>query len=184
MRRWVPLLLLAACSSEVEPFARAARIESLDQAIGGPVASARVGDFLLENDQIRAVIEQSGNSYMPLGFGGSLIDLDLARHDPRFSSGRGMDQLGQLAPTANLAVPGAKAPTEARITTSTSGAEITVAAEQAPIQQVLAAFNLLLDRRFLGRNRAHDEFRFYTEYELRPGEKLIRVTTTLGFDVP
>src|SRR6185369_3063632 len=42
-----------ACSSE--PNVSAIRITSLDQAIGGPVANARTGDFLLKNDQIMVV---------------------------------------------------------------------------------------------------------------------------------
>ena len=78
------LALLAAtlalsCGADETPFARARVIESLDQAGGGPRGGARVGDFLLENDQLRAVIEQGHVSYLPTDVGGTLIDLDLVR---------------------------------------------------------------------------------------------------------
>ena len=38
-----------------EPFSRAYRATSPDQLIGGDVAMARVGDFILENDRITSV---------------------------------------------------------------------------------------------------------------------------------
>lgn len=184
-RRHLALLLLAvACKSEPERFARAVEIESLDRAIGGPAAAARKGDFLLENDRIRAVIEQAGTSRAPLGFGGSLVDLDLVRTERRFAGGRGLDQLEQIAPTANLYVGGAARGPEVRISRSANGAEITAASAAAPIQKVLAAFNLLLERTFVGANADYDEFYIYNEYELRPGESVLRIVTTVGFDVP
>ena len=56
MRRvWLLAALLAGCSGDKE-YAKAYVIESLDQAIGGPKASAREGDLMLENDQIRVVV--------------------------------------------------------------------------------------------------------------------------------
>ena len=50
---------VAGCT-ESAPHARAQRIGALDEAIGGPHAIGRVGDFLLENDQIRLVISKPG----------------------------------------------------------------------------------------------------------------------------
>lgn len=178
------LLALAACKAETPRFARATKIESLDRAIGGPAAAAKTGDYLLENDRIRAVIEQGIDSRVPLGFGGSIVDLDLQRSERELSAGQGLDQLEQIAPTANLYVTGAASGPDVRITTSADGAEVTAAAEAAPIQKVLAAFNILLDRSFVGARADYDEFRIYTEYEMRPGESVLRIVTTVGFDVP
>ena len=72
MSRYLVLTLCFAlagvgCQSGDETYARAMLIESLDQAIGGPKASAREGDFLLENDEIRVVVEQGSPSRLPLG---------------------------------------------------------------------------------------------------------------------
>ena len=50
---------LAGCGDPA-PHARAQRIGAPDEAIGGPHAIGRIGDFLLENDQIRLVIADTG----------------------------------------------------------------------------------------------------------------------------
>lgn len=185
--RW--LLLAAACApvgscKRQDSFARAVQLTSLDQAVGGPVAGARVGDYLLENDQVRLVIEQGGSSKLPLDLGGSLIDADLRRPEALFRGGRGLDQLGQIAPVVNLFIAGAKNEKASRITRSEKGAEVTVSAEAVPMQKVLSAIGLLLKREFIAKDYDHSKFRMYTEYELRPGERLVRVRTTVGFDVP
>ncbi len=82
--------------------ARAQRLGSLDDVIGGPHAVGRVGDFLLENDQIRLIIADTGVSGDPTQttygrvntpFGGSLIDADLRR----VNAGPGRGCNGQLA---------------------------------------------------------------------------------------
>ena len=85
MSRYLVLTLSVAlagvgCQSGDEQYARAMQIESLDQAIGGPKASGREGDFLLENDEIRVVVEQGSPSRLPLGMGGTIVDIDLYRY--------------------------------------------------------------------------------------------------------
>ena len=67
-------------------------------------ALGEVGDFLLQNDHIRVVIQDKGFSR---GFGiyvGSLIDVDLVRPTKPGTSagGRGKDQFGELFPVAFL----------------------------------------------------------------------------------
>src|SRR4051812_45057554 len=80
------------------------RIQSLDQAVGGPVAYARVGDFVIKNDQIMVAIEAGRSSMTPLDVGGQIVDLDLVRNESEFRSGQGLDQLGEIAPQANLGI--------------------------------------------------------------------------------
>jgi len=46
----VLVVLLVGCS-DAPPLARAQRIGALDEAIGGPHAIGRIGDFVLENDR-------------------------------------------------------------------------------------------------------------------------------------
>lgn len=175
------LALLAACDPADEPFARASVIDSLGQAIGGPKATARVGDMVLENDRMRVVIEQAGPSRLPLGKGGSVIDVDLNRTQKEFRSGFGRDQIGQLVPVANLSQAEADVAVQARITPSRTGAEVTVAAEGAPVLPIIFGLTALLNQRF---SATPVDLRLYNEYELRPGEQLLRITTTIGYGVP
>ena len=60
-------LALQGCDGE-RRFARVFQISEMAQTIGGPAAAARPGDYLLENDRIRAVIHGRHNmrSTMPL----------------------------------------------------------------------------------------------------------------------
>ena len=61
---WTALAALvatvAACTGSAPPRSRAQRIGKLEQAIGGPHAIGRIGDFILENDQVRFVIADTG----------------------------------------------------------------------------------------------------------------------------
>ena len=57
---------------------RAKVVEDRAELIGGPVAMADLGDFLLENDQIRVNILGPKDSPGPGVFGGSIVDVDSA----------------------------------------------------------------------------------------------------------
>ena len=72
------LALAASCSKSVTP-ARAERVESRSQLIGGKRALAEVGDYKLSNGLIHAIIQDVGTSRGFGSFGGSLIDVDLVR---------------------------------------------------------------------------------------------------------
>ncbi len=63
------ILLVAFACREEAPWARASRIERLDEAIGGPKATARVDDFLLENDRVRLAILGARRSFGPARLG-------------------------------------------------------------------------------------------------------------------
>ena len=98
------LLLLSGCKDKRQ-FARAYAITNRSQAIGGQGAIGDAGDFMLENDQIRAVILGRGDSAGPGLFGGSLADLDLQRPEGEFRNGTGRDMLSEIFPTVNLTIP-------------------------------------------------------------------------------
>ncbi|MFZ5440808.1 MAG: CehA/McbA family metallohydrolase [Myxococcota bacterium] len=66
-------------------------IEASSELIGGGFAQGRVGDYLLENDRIRVVIQQPGRFIAPIPYGGTIIDADLKR-----ASGGGRDEFGKL----------------------------------------------------------------------------------------
>lgn len=170
---------------DVDEGARAYQIRSMAQAIGGPVSNGRVGDFVLENNEIRAVVEGGRRSRLFLDVGGTLIDADLVRHEQEFRSGRGLDELGQIAPVANLYQADARVPATVRVTGSDEGAEVTSSADAVPIQIIMSIFNVLLRREYVGSPSEYnyDKLQVYNEYEVRDGERLVRMVTTIGHDL-
>src|SRR5690606_21901176 len=128
--------LLATCTGSAAPRSRAQRIGKLEEAIGGPHALGRVGDYILEHDQVRFVIADTGRC--PPGssadcvevygrvnttYGGTLVDADLQRIG---GDGTGNDQLAELLPGFFFT---AIDPTEVRVTADGSdgrAAEVTV----------------------------------------------------------
>ncbi len=97
-------LLTTGCN-DGGSFSRAYRISNRAQTIGGTSALADLGDYVLENDEIRLAFPEAGNSVGPGVFGGSLIDADLQRTDAGHRLGRGLDQFSELFPIGNLAIP-------------------------------------------------------------------------------
>ena len=57
---------LQSCSDEAEPWVSARRVQTRGDLIGGPSALGEVGDFLLENDKVRFIVQDKGYSR---GFG-------------------------------------------------------------------------------------------------------------------
>src|SRR6478736_2465598 len=93
---------------------RAKQVEERAELIGGPVAMADVGDFLLENDQIRVNILNAKDSPGPGVFGGSIVDVDIRRERVGDENNLGHDRFAELFPVANLLVPDPAA-TEVRV---------------------------------------------------------------------
>lgn len=89
----------ASCSSE--PQARAFKVASRAELIGGPRALGEVGDFILENDRARFLIQDAGFSRGFGVFGGALLDADLVRPEAGrgdSEGGRGKDNFGEMFP--------------------------------------------------------------------------------------
>ncbi len=82
MKRLSTLLLALAlqlsCSRSVPP-ARAFRVNSRHELIGGQRALGEIGDYKISNGIIHAIVQDVGTSRGFGAFGGSLIDLDLVR---------------------------------------------------------------------------------------------------------
>ncbi|MFW6057616.1 MAG: hypothetical protein ACOC9W_02060 [Persicimonas sp.] len=91
-----------ACLPDGEPDAqsRAKQITSRQELIGGPTALGEVGDFLIENDKIRVVVEDVGFASGSGLFGGSLIDLDRFHQNSQGDQlgGNGEDTFGEFFP--------------------------------------------------------------------------------------
>jgi hypothetical protein len=98
-------LLAGSSCQRSEPGALAYQIEAMEQGVGGPKAIAREGDFVMQNPHARIALLGARNSLGPGLYGGSIVDADLIRSDPRYSGGRGLDQLAELFPTVNMNVP-------------------------------------------------------------------------------
>lgn len=73
--------------------ASAKLIENAAELVGGPNAAGIVGDYLLENDKIRVVIQRPYRHIGAAPYGGTIIDADLKR-----ASGQApRDQIGKMS---------------------------------------------------------------------------------------
>ncbi len=160
---------VAACSGAPSPFASAQRIATLEDAIGGPHAIGHVGDFLLENDQIRLVIADKGTGRVNTTFGGTLVDADLRR--PGGGRGRGNDQLAELLPGFAFTVID---PTDVKILKDGEGggpAEVLVEGVGGDLLQTVSLLNTGLI--FPG------NLTFRQIYRLHPGKRWVEIETTI-----
>ncbi len=85
------------CNADLTPFltgasgtVRARQVASTADLIGGPNAQGKVGDYLLENEKVRVVVQAGERVFGPQPYGGTLLDADLVR------SGPGADQFGEI----------------------------------------------------------------------------------------
>ena len=80
--------------------ASAALITNRAQLIGGDRALGDVGDYIIQNERIRLVVQKPGFSRGFGVYGGSVIDADLRRPSETGTSGEapGNDQFGELFP--------------------------------------------------------------------------------------
>ncbi|HWM84832.1 MAG TPA: carboxypeptidase regulatory-like domain-containing protein, partial [Kofleriaceae bacterium] len=161
--------LCLTCAPDRAPRARADRISAREQLIGGPKALGDIGDFLLENEHIRVVIEDKGPGRSVTVFGGSLLDADLVR--PNSDGVRGNDQLTELLPTFLFEV---IEPTQ--VTVVSDGADggpaaVAVRGVGGDLVQALAVLNTGLV--------FPPALEFEQVYSLAPGARHVEITTTV-----
>ncbi len=174
-------VLLAACTGTAKPRSRAQRIGKLEQAIGGPHSIGRIGDFILENDQVRFVIADTGRC--PPGsdpdcvevygrvnttFGGSLIDADLVRVQ---GDGKGNDQLAELLPGFFFT---AIDPVKVEVTADGSdggAASVTVTGNGGDLFQLISILNTGLVY--------PQTLELKQVYKLEPGRRYLTIETTI-----
>lgn len=173
---------LSSCNSG-EGLLRAKIIENRSELIGGPVAMADVGDYLLENDQIRIAILGPRDSPAPGVFGGSIIDADRRRSRMGYEGGQGRDRFAETFPLANLIVPDATAMDIHVLDDGSSGEEARIRVE-GDGQFLFEALAILRNRKeqldLLYPNvRTH--LRFRTDYVVRPGDRHVKLETTLFY---
>lgn len=174
--------MATACEQETPNLLRAKRAESRYELVGGPVAYADVGDFVLENDKLRAAILDTNRSFGPGLFGGSLVDLDIRRKDGRFPEGSGRDRFAEVFPLANLLTP---APLDSQITVvadGSNGKEATIRVEgngYAMLHSLYAIRDNKTQLQSLMFKDLKANMRFITDYTVRPGESFVRMKTRL-----
>src|SRR5262245_59216497 len=83
------------------PRAVAKRIEDPADLIGGTLAIGRVGDYLIANDKVRAIVRAPGREMsLALLYGGNIVDADLVRP----AGEPGHDNFGAMIPLINLSL--------------------------------------------------------------------------------
>ena len=69
-----------------EPSSSARQADDADELLEGPLARGRSGDYVLENDLLRVVIQQPGREWFGLGtYGGNIIDASARNDDGTFN---------------------------------------------------------------------------------------------------
>jgi hypothetical protein len=165
---------------------RAKVVEDRAELIGGPVAMADLGDFLLENDQIRVNILGPKDSPGPGVFGGSIVDVDVRRPRVGDENNQGHDRFAELFPIANLLVPDPEATQVKVVKSGEDGKEaiVRVDGEGAFLFEalgILRSQEALLGALFPGiKTRIH----FRTDYILRPGDHHVTIKTVLMREEP
>ena len=175
---------LVGCDRSSESHLRAYQAEREDQLIGGDVAMARVGDYILENDKIRIAILGEQSSPGPGVYGGTLVDADLQRVEERYRGGRGHDQFAEIFPFANLLVP---KPGGADISVVNDGSDgsaaiLRVSGEGAFFLHALGVLEELLENDVLKElfEDVRIHLKFETDYILEPGASYVRMVTRIS----
>ena len=94
----------ARCDIDLSPFrgagvgAVARVITSTADLMQGDSATGRVGDYLIQNELIRVIVQAPDRHIQPNPFGGAIIDADIVRVAGEASS----DQFGKVAPFYNF----------------------------------------------------------------------------------
>ncbi len=175
MRHLWLILLLCGCREDA-PYARAVEIQSLSEAIGGPKAMGRTGDLLLENDQVRFVIRGARTSLGPHTSGGSIMDADLQRDDPRYLHGHGNDRFAEMFATVNMNVQLAEesAGTVEILADGSDGGAAIIRTEgpSEPFLTLLGALWAIVQQ---------PDFAMRTDYILEPGQSAMLMRTTAVF---
>jgi hypothetical protein len=163
------ILALSACTQPDNALCHAQRIGALEETIGGPHAIGRVGDFLLENDQIRLIIADKGPGRVNLPFGGSLVDADLQRvGGPQ----NGNDQLAELLPGFMFV---GLDPTDVEVVhdgLDGNPAEVDVTGTGDDLLEMVG----LLDQGLVGPNGI---LQLKQAYRLSPGARYVEIDTTV-----
>ena len=185
--------LFAGCQQEEESsYARAFQATHRTQLVGGPGALGEVGDWVMENDQIRIVIQDLSFNRGTGLFGGSLIDADLVRHDGQGDpfGGNGRDTFGEIFPAFFLEVIDPQEIVVVNDGADGEAAIIEVRGDGGEFVTMLRFFNQAMINAYdpaisdiLFGNLPHSDkepwVQFTARYILEPGAKYVRIETEM-----
>lgn len=167
--------------------ASAREISSRAELIGGPRALGEVGDWLLENDKARFIVQDEGFSRGFGVFGGALLDADLVRPEAgRGDSvgGTGRDNFGEMFPAFFLEALNPTPLTDAEgkrlpaIEVENDGADGKAAVLLVrAIGDDFLAITQTVNETALGDQRQQPAFEFETRYILEPGAQHLIIDT-------
>lgn len=173
----VPGWLVSCSTEELQGGSRAQEVKNRSVLIGGPMAMGDLGDFLLENNRIRAVISKAGISRAFGLFGGNLVDADRVRGGlgrGTAAGGRGFDSLVEFFPLFFLGVVDTDASKIINDGKDGSPAQVRVTGQGASFIALTEQINNLLI--FMGgKNRLH----FQMDYILEAGKEYVKLVVTI-----
>jgi hypothetical protein len=178
MKWMIAFLMLSGCEQEPRSLARV--IEDRSELVGGIAAVGEVGDFLLENDRIRIVVQGPGHSRGIGIFGGALIDADLRRPSERGDSrgGTGNDTFTELFPASFFQAVAVESVAIASDGSDGGPARVIATGRGGDFLEIVATLN----RAVLGSHQnfidrlSEQRFRYEIIYSLPPGARHVDVT--------
>ncbi len=187
------ILVFSACDSDPRPATAAAqRVTNRNQLIGGPTGLGEVGDYLIENDQIRLIIQDLSFNRGSGIFGGSLIDADLVRADSTGNpmGGTGRDSFGELFPAYFLEMIDPENIEIINDGTDGNAAIVEVQGRGGEFITMLRFFNQAMVNSYkpelgdaFNGNPANSDgaplVKFATRYILEPGARHVRIESTI-----
>ncbi len=85
-----------------DSIASARQITASGELIGGPLATGRIGDWIIENDRVRFVVRDLGRDFsFMLTYGGHIMDADFQRSGPGRDNFLGMTSLINISSSDN-----------------------------------------------------------------------------------
>jgi len=184
--------LLVSCKNSEPPKSSAQRVTDRTQLVGGPTALGEIGDYVLENDQIKVVIQDLTYNRGSGLFGGSLIDADLKRYDSKGNAlgGNGRDTFGELFPVFFLEMIDPQAITVLNDGSDGKAAVIEVKGKGGEFVTMLRYLNQLMLNSYEvvfqdilsgipANSEGEPQLEFATRYILEPGARHIRIESSL-----
>ncbi len=163
--------------------ASAEEIKDAAKLIGGEAATGRLGDYLLQNDKIRVIIEQPGRSVGPIPSGGHLIDADIQRP----AGEAGQDAFGRMNMIYSLGRLSSVHKVEVLSDGKSGGPAIVASTGHDALHDLLNVRALLENEAGLAVQFVVDQhkpvkMRTTTYYVLSPGENRVRTLTAFCND--
>ncbi len=165
------VLALGVGCTKTTPPARAFKVESRADLIGGKRALADVGDYKISNGLIQAIVQDVGTSRGFGAFGGSLIDIDLVRatETSPVKGPVGNDWFTEMFPAFFLT---AIEPAKVEAISNEDGtAKIVVSGKSGSFISVVNAITDVVYPK--------DSLDYSVEYQLEPGKQYLKIVTTV-----